>query len=393
MGRHKEWRKIAKRERRRRIRTRKAKDRDRKLDVTSEEYKQWIFEQELLEKFELQQIELSNMEENEKWLKAEEKAIEKYNRIALERDIQQRKKIEMEIMLQKERELEKQRKAKEEEMLKEIEEKHRLKQEMFIKSLEKFLAGDSSVPPVELLIYRESRPNLELCPFFFKTACCRFADECSRNHQYPGISTTLLATNFYAHFGLENAIVNEYDSDVMLEYEDSDTYKHFKEFFYDVLPEFQKYGQVIQFKVCNNFERHLRGNTYIEYADIRSAVQAYRALHARWYGGKQISLQFCNIYSWKRAICGLEIRKRCPKGNACNFLHVFTNPGGLYNDIECYPERRRKSPNRSWRWSESPEKEPRRRKRSESRERESRRKDIEEGRRRRSKQRRRSEKL
>ncbi|CAG4968188.1 unnamed protein product [Colias eurytheme] len=392
MGRHKEWRKIAKRERRRRIRTKIAKDRDQNLNLTSDEYEEWMFEQELLEKFELQQIELRNKIENEKWLKAEEIAIEKYNRIALEKEMQERKQIEMEIKLQQELELEKQRKAKEEEKLKEIEEKNRIKQEKFINSLEKFLSGDSSRPPVELLIYRESRPNLEICPFFFKTGCCRFSDECSRNHQYPGISKTLLATNFYVHFGLENAIVNEKDSDIMLEYEDSETNKHYEEFFYDVLPEFQKYGEVIQFKVCNNYERHLRGNTYIEYADIRSAVQAYRALHARWYGGKQISLQFCNIYSWKRAICGLELRNRCPKGNSCNFLHVFTNPGGLYNEIECYPERRRTSPTRSWRWSESPEREPRRRRRSKSREREGRRKDSEGRRRRRSSSRRRSEK-
>lgn len=35
----------------------------------------------------------------------------------------------------------------------------------------------------------------------------------------------------------------------MLEYEDSDTLRHYKEFFYDVLPEFQKHGKVVEFKV------------------------------------------------------------------------------------------------------------------------------------------------
>lgn len=59
----------------------------------------------------------------------------------------------------------------------------------------------------------------------------------------------LLATNFYTHFGLENANFNEYDTDLMLEYEDNDTYKEFKEFFNDVLPEFEKFGRIVQFKV------------------------------------------------------------------------------------------------------------------------------------------------
>lgn len=55
-------------------------------------------------------------------------------------------------------------------------------------NLNKFLNGDLVEPPKELLILYETKPNSEPCPFFNKTACCRFGDECSRNHKYPGIS-------------------------------------------------------------------------------------------------------------------------------------------------------------------------------------------------------------
>lgn len=108
-------------------------------------------------------------------------------------------------------------------------------------------------------------------------------------------------------------------------------------------------------KVCNNYEKHLRGNTYIEYAELRSAISAYRALHSRWYGGRQISLQFCEINSWKNAICGLQSSRRCPKGRACNFMHVFKNPDNLFNTFSTPYENRVRTPRRSWRWSESPE--------------------------------------
>lgn len=60
-----------------------------------------------------------------------------------------------------------------------------------MKHLQEFLSGDSNEPPPELLISRETKPNTELCPFFSKTACCRFGDQCSRNHQFPGISKVL----------------------------------------------------------------------------------------------------------------------------------------------------------------------------------------------------------
>lgn len=57
-----------------------------------------------------------------------------------------------------------------------------------MKNLDLFLSGDSVEPPPELQVMHETRPEAELCPFFSKTACCRFGDLCSRNHQYPGIS-------------------------------------------------------------------------------------------------------------------------------------------------------------------------------------------------------------
>lgn len=100
--------------------------------------------------------------------------------------------------------MEKKRREEEAERLKEIEEENKRKQIMFMEKLEQFLKGDSEDPPDELLISRESRPNTNLCPFFLKTACCRFGDECSRNHQYPGISKvslTLIKLYFFKNYG------------------------------------------------------------------------------------------------------------------------------------------------------------------------------------------------
>lgn len=52
---------------------------------------------------------------------------------------------------------------------------------------------------------------------------------------------------------MDNATPSEYDTDIMLEYEEIETYKQFKEFFYDVLEEFKKFGKVVMFKVRLNF--------------------------------------------------------------------------------------------------------------------------------------------
>lgn len=99
-------------------------------------------------------------------------------------------------------ELEQKKRKLEEERLKAAQEELIRKQEMFMENLDMFLSGDAVDPPPELKVIHETKPDAELCPFFAKTACCRFGDECSRNHKYPGISkvypfhrTYLLKTN------------------------------------------------------------------------------------------------------------------------------------------------------------------------------------------------------
>jgi len=54
-------------------------------------------------------------------------------------------------------------------------------------------------------------------------------------------------------------------TDISLEYDEEDFYQHFKEFYSDTLPEFDAVGHVVQFKVCCNYEQHLRGNVYVQY--------------------------------------------------------------------------------------------------------------------------------
>lgn len=246
MGKHNEWRKIVKRERRRKIRTQKATERDRLRDL---KLNYFLKEQEDIDKFETEQIEIQNKIENDKWIKAELEAIEKWKALQQKNEQLLQKKLQHQAKLRLEWEKEKERKKKEEEALKEIELRNKKRQELFMSNLEKFLNGDSVEPPKELQILYESKPGHVTCPFFTKTACCRFGDECSRNHIYPGVTKILLAANMFGHFGLENANFNEYDTDIMLEYDDSDTYKDFRDFFYDILPEFQKFGQVAQLKV------------------------------------------------------------------------------------------------------------------------------------------------
>lgn len=89
----------------------------------------------------------------------------------------------------------------------------------------------------------------------------------------------------------------------------------------------------MNFKVCRNGSFHLRGNVYVHYKSLDSAVLAYHSINGRYFAGKQVTCEFVGVTRWKVAICGEYMKSRlktCSHGTACNFIHCFRNPGGDY---------------------------------------------------------------
>ncbi|KAK7331545.1 hypothetical protein VNO80_28281 [Phaseolus coccineus] len=167
------------------------------------------------------------------------------------------------------------------------------------------------------------------CPFHLKTGACRFGMRCSRVHFYPDKSSTLLIKNMYNGPGL----ACDRDQDEGLEYTDEEVERCFEEFYEDVHTEFLKFGEIVNFKVCKNGSFHLRGNVYVQYKALDSALLAYNSVNGRYFAGKQVTCQFVNLTRWKVAICGEYMKsgfKTCSHGTACNFIHCFRNPGGDY---------------------------------------------------------------
>ncbi|KAL4184142.1 hypothetical protein AMTRI_Chr11g101910 [Amborella trichopoda] len=176
------------------------------------------------------------------------------------------------------------------------------------------------------------------CPFHLKTGTCRFGTRCSRVHFYPDKSCTLLVKNMYNGPGLA------WEQDEGLEYTDEEMERSYEEFYEDVHTEFLKFGEIVNFKVCRNGSSHLRGNVYVHYRSLDSAILAYNSINGRYFGGKQITCEFVGVTRWKVAICGEYMKSRhktCSRGSACNFIHCFCNPGGDYEwaDWDSQPPR------------------------------------------------------
>ncbi|KNA05548.1 hypothetical protein SOVF_189310 [Spinacia oleracea] len=165
------------------------------------------------------------------------------------------------------------------------------------------------------------------CPFHLKTGVCRFGARCSRVHFYPDKSCTILIKNMYNGPGLA------WEQDEGLEHTEEEVERSFVDFYEDVHTEFLKFGELVNFKVCKNGSSHLRGNVYVHYKSLESAMLAYQSTNARYFAGKLLTCEFINITRWRVAICGEYMKSRlktCSRGSACNFIHCFRNPGGDY---------------------------------------------------------------
>ncbi|KAG0727001.1 U2 small nuclear ribonucleoprotein auxiliary factor subunit-related protein 1 [Chionoecetes opilio] len=328
---HKVWRQIVKRERRRRMRRGKAQHLHLKHQQEQAALMQDPVYLEGLERLQLMEEEARRLEEEEAERRKEEWML---------RDAALHSKF---IYEKRKKQLQEDQQKRQEELIKkEWEEKQNVEEERKKKAQDALLqAATQSLekgqrpthnpePPLGYSRRPVSPPRREPCPFFIKTGACRFGVQCSRDHVYPERSTTVLLPNMYTHFGMEHLAMDEKDSDIALEYSESEIDQLFRDFFDDVLPEFQRCGQVVQFKVCCNMSAHLRGNVYVQFLSEAAAATACGLFNGRWYAGRPLTCYLVTIDKWKSALCGLNWRKQCPKGGHCNFLHAYRNPGNAF---------------------------------------------------------------
>lgn len=308
---HKKYRAALRKEKRKKRRQNMARLRD--LAAPPEEEEEEVStEEQLKEKL----LELERQKLHEEWLLREEKAQEEF-RIKKKKEEaarKQREEQERRIKLEWEEQQKKQR-EEEEQKLQEKREREEAVQKM-LDQAENDGTWQNPEPPRELRLER-SRAS---CPFYSKTGACRFGNRCSRKHDFPTSSPTLLVKSMFTTFGMEQCRRDDYDSDASLEYSEEETYQQFLDFYHDVLPEFKNVGKVIQFKVSCNLEPHLRGNVYVQYQSEEECQAALSLFNGRWYAGRQLQCEFCPVTRWKIAFVGYLKCKSVQKESTATFF-------------------------------------------------------------------------
>ncbi|XP_010539033.1 PREDICTED: splicing factor U2af small subunit A [Tarenaya hassleriana] len=156
------------------------------------------------------------------------------------------------------------------------------------------------------------------CPFYFKIGACRHGDRCSRLHNRPTISPTLLLSNMYQRPDMITPGVDAQGQPL----DPRKIQEHFEDFYEDIFEELNKFGEIESLNVCDNLADHMIGNVYVQFKEEDQAAAAVQALQGRFYSGRPIIADFSPVTDFREATCRQYEENNCNRGGYCNFMHV-----------------------------------------------------------------------
>ncbi|CAI5727258.1 unnamed protein product [Hyaloperonospora brassicae] len=186
----------------------------------------------------------------------------------------------------------------------------------------------------------EDRVN---CPFYFKIGACRHGDRCSRLHNKPVFSQTILVSHMYQN-PIAQVIAQNGDP-ASLDQRQVD--EEFEDFYEEIFEELCKFGKLEELNICDNLGDHLVGNVYAKYDDEEHAAAAQKALYGRFYAGRPLVCEFSPVTDFREARCRQFDEGTCNRGGYCNFMHIKTVPRAMQRELEKTFNRGRREKSRS----------------------------------------------
>ena len=138
------------------------------------------------------------------------------------------------------------------------------------------------------------------CPFYFKIGACRHGDTCTRLHNKPPLSQTMVFSHLYENPPAAVAFSNGMD---VPEEALVSAVNHFEDFFEEVFMELAKFGEIEDLVVADNIGDHMIGNVYAKYHSEDQAKGAMGGLYGRFYAGRTIAAEFSPVTDFREAQC------------------------------------------------------------------------------------------
>lgn len=156
------------------------------------------------------------------------------------------------------------------------------------------------------------------CPFYVKIGACRHGDRCSRLHNRPTNSPTLLFSNMYQRPDYTTPGVNMPAQNI----DPGKVQEHFENFYEDIFEELSKFGDLESLNICDNMADHMVGNVYAQFREEDQAAAALQGMTGRFYAGRPIIVDFSPVTDFREATCRQYEENTCNRGGYCNFMHL-----------------------------------------------------------------------
>lgn len=167
------------------------------------------------------------------------------------------------------------------------------------------------------------------CPFYVKIGACRHGDRCSRQHNKPLYSQTVVLEHMYVN-PMSDVIAT---GGRLSREQEHEIQERFLDFYEDVFLEVSEYGEVEDLLVADNLGDHLIGNVYIKYHNEEDAQKALGALNGRWYAGRRIAAEYSPVTEFREARCRQFDERGCDRGGYCNFMHLKKVPHDFAREL------------------------------------------------------------
>lgn len=159
------------------------------------------------------------------------------------------------------------------------------------------------------------------CSFYFKIGACRHGEKCSKVHNKPTFSQTVLLKNLYMN--PLNTSYQSADRAYIDQMSEEELQQHFDDIFEELFIEMEsKYGEIEEMNICDNLSEHLAGNTYVKFRYEEDSERAEAELNNRWFNGKPIYAELSPVTDFHEACCRQYQMGECPRGGFCNFMHL-----------------------------------------------------------------------
>ena len=168
------------------------------------------------------------------------------------------------------------------------------------------------------------------CFFYSKVGACRHGDHCTRIHNKPMISQTIMFKHLYQN---PPAAIAFAEGSKVSEKDLKEALKDLEKFYEEIFIELSNFGELKELNVCDNLGDHMIGNVYAKFNDEEGASKAYNALAGKYYKSNLVQEEFSPVINFRECRCRNYEEDKCERGGFCNFLHLKHVSHGLIKSL------------------------------------------------------------